>query len=724
MSAISQRSALRLLVVQVLIASMFLALLGRLFYLQIAAGPRYQLAAEDNQSRDVVTSSIRGLILDDEGRPLALNDVALVVTADYTLLGKQEDKGEQVLRRLSDLIKVPYADLWSKTRLCGTTEAIADYESRKAAYEEAKASGRKVKEPGRLCWNGSPYQPIILDIAATPETALRIVERNDLFPGIDASPQGFRQYPAPSGALLTHVLGYTGIVSESELKAAEESGQSLWLNQIVGKAGLERQYDAQLRGTPGVKTVIVDRNGRVVRALRETAAKSGNHLATSINAEIQAATEKALEETVLRARYVGDAKGRRYADGGAAIVMDLRNGRIVAMASYPTYDPNIWRGGITDKQAKSLFDASNNVPALARAIQGQYAPASTFKIVSVAAAANAGYSMDRSYDCPGSVRVGNRTFNNFESRAMGMISMNRAIAVSCDTVWYQIAYDMWLRDGGNSPKPTAKDYFFKAAHGFGMAKKTGIDLPSESSGRVPDRAWKQSWWESTKNFYCNYNKRAKPEQRTPMLLAIARENCVDGYRVRAGDAVNFSIGQGDTTATLLQMVQMYAAIGNGGTIWRPTIGRAFLSPRGEVVEEIEPIAMGRLPIKKATLAFLQRSLRAVVTEGTGAGAFAGFPLPVSGKTGTGEVYGRNPDGSLKDTTSWFISYGPTDNPIYAVGMVVSQGGYGASASGVGVRKIWDAIYAVRGGKVRPDAMPQPTGPPKQVAGIQSQGGQR
>jgi penicillin-binding protein 2 len=714
----SQRSQLRFLVVQVLVLSMFVALLGRLFYLQIAAGPVYQLAAEDNQSRDIVTGSIRGLILDDQGRPLAANDVALVVTADHTTLSKLEDKGEKSLRRLSALIDIPYEDLWSKTRLCGTTEANRDFEARMAAYERAVASGKKgVKEPRRLCWNGSSYQPIPLSTSVGAEMALRIVERNDLFVGIDASPQGFRNYPGPSGALLPHVLGYTGIISESELAGARERGEQVYLNQIVGKAGLERQYDEQLRGSPGIKTVIVDRNGRVVRTLRETAAGSGNHVATSINAEIQAATEKALEETVIRARTVGDSKGRRYADGGAAIVMDLRNGRIVAMASYPTYDPNIWRDGITDKQARALFSAENNVPALSRAIQGQYAPASTFKVVSIGAAAAAGYNLDASYNCPSNVKVGNRTFSNFESRGLGVISMNRAIAVSCDTVWYQIAYDMWIRDGGNRPKSNAKDYFFSMARDYGLGKKTGIDLPSESSGRVPDRTWKKSWWDSTKDFYCNYEKRAKPEQRTPLLLAIAKENCVDGYRVRAGDAVNFSIGQGDTTATLLQMVQIYGAIANGGTMYRPTIARAFLSPDGKVIRQIEPEVTRKLTLNKKTLAFLQRSLRSVVTEGTAAGTFATFPLPISGKTGTGEVYGRNPNGSLKDDTSWFISYGPTDKPIYAVGMVVSQGGYGGTASGAGTRKIWDAIYAVKDGKVRPDRMPQPDGPPQRVAPI-------
>ena len=669
---------------------MFVALFGRLFYLQIAAGPKYQLAAQDNQSREILSPSIRGMILDAQGRPLANNSTALVVTVDRIALSSQPDEGRATLKRLGALIKVSPDELWSRTRICGQADEVADYNARKAAYQAAIAAGRKISEPRRYCWNGTAYQPIPVTRAADPEMALRIVERNDLYPGVTAAPQGFRLYPAPEGALTTHVLGYTGIVNADELKA---SGNKLRLNETIGKAGLEKQYDKYLRGAPGVKTVVVDRTGRIVRKIGEQDPTSGNHLITSIDAGIQAAAEKALETVITRARTVGDSKGRRTADGGAAIVMDTKTGRIIALASYPTYDPNIWLDGITNDQASALFSAAKNVPALDRAIQGSYAPASTFKVVSVAALAASGQSLNANYNCPPNVKIGTRTFKNFESRAYGSIPLDKAIAISCDTVWYQIAYDMWVRDGGNFPKDP-KDYFFNAAHGFGLGKKTGIDLPSEVSGRVPDRQWKKNYWESTKSFYCNYEKRAKPNQLTPFLIAIAKENCVDGFRIRAGDAVNFSIGQGDTTATLMQMVQLYGAIANDGVYYRPTIARAVVAPNGKLIKEFKPTESGKLPVSKKTLQFLQKSLREVVTSGTGRLAFSGSKIAVSGKTGTGEVYGRNADGSSKDTTSWFISFGPTENPQYAVGMVVSQGGYGASTSGVGVRMIWDAIHTL------------------------------
>jgi len=347
-------------------------------------------------------------------------------------------------------------------------------------------------------------------------------------------------------------------------------------------------------------------------------------------------------------------------------------------------------------------------------MQGMYAPASTFKSISVVAAINAGYDMNAAYKCPSKVKIGNREFANFESKAQGTIKMKRAIAVSCDTIWYQIAYDEWVRDGGLSPKSGLHDYFFTAARGFGLGKITGIDLPSEASGRLPDRAWKERIYKENKDFYCNFKTRAKKSDLTPFLIEVARENCLDGNIVRAGDAVNFSIGQGDTLMTPIQMAQTYAAIANGGTIYKPQVARAIVKPNGQVVKEFKPevIATDVLP-KKATK-FLHEALRAVITEGTAAGAFSGFPVMVAGKTGTAEDKGRNKDGSAKADTAWFASFAPFDKPKYAVVMVVSQGGFGASISAVGVRDIYAALYGVVGGKIDPTKEIFPNGVPSKL----------
>jgi penicillin-binding protein 2 len=432
----------------------------------------------------------------------------------------------------------------------------------------------------------------------------------------------------------------------------------------------------------------------------------GFNLVTNLDARLQAATEKALQTSVLRARSLG---GR--ADGGAAVVMDVNSGKVLALASYPTYDPNIWQVGLTQKQANNLFSESSGVPALNRPLQGMYAPASTFKSISVVAAMNAGYDMNSTYKCPAKVQIGNREFANFETKSQGTINMKRAIAVSCDTIWYQIAYDEWVRDGGLRPKSDPNDYFFKAAEGFQVNKKTEIDMPSELSGRLANRQWRNDWYAENKDFYCNYKDRAAKNQLTPFLIELARENCLDGDKIRAGDAVNFSIGQGDTVITPLKLTQMYAAIANGGKILRPSVAKAVVSTDGKVVKKISAKQLGTLPATQTTLNFLQDALREVVTAGTGTGAFAGFPIAISGKTGTAQVFGRNANGTLKADTSWFASYGPTQNPRYAVVMMVSQGGFGASVSGVGVRKIYETIFGVTGSKVDPAKAIFPDGKP-------------
>jgi penicillin-binding protein 2 len=676
------RSRLSLLVIQIFIISLMVALMGRLFYLQVAAAPRYKDAALSIQSRDVVTPATRGLIVDSSGVPLALNKVGVAITVDRTKIDKQEDKGEAVLRSLAQLLGLNYADVYQRTRLCGE-------------LEKGKRAG---------CWTGSRFQPIPITKDADPTLALQIVERSDRFPGIDAQPIAIRSYPEIVGANAAHLLGYIGPLTDGDL--AGDNGRSYFRSESIGKAGLEVQYDEFLRGTPGIKTVIVDRKEAVTSTGKVTDPVGGNHLVTSIDVRLQAASEKALADAVARSR----ANGFR-ADGGAAVVMDIRTGQILALASYPTYDPNSYERGLTVKQARDLYSEEAGVPALSRALQGLFAPASTFKAVSLVAAANAGYDLNAIYDCPGEYQVGTRAFQNFESKAQGRLSMKKAMAISCDTIWYKIAFAEWLKDGGLKPKANPNDYFFKAAEGFQVGKKTGIDLPSESSGRLANREWRNSWYDQNKDFYCNYKERASKAQQTAFLIELARENCLDGDKIRAGDAVNFSIGQGDTVITPLKLVQMYAAIGNGGTIWKPTIGKAVVTTAGEVIKTIEPEKLGTLPASKATIKFLKESLREVVTGGTGTGAFAGFPVAVSGKTGTAQVFGKNANGTLKSDTSWFAAYAPTEKPRFAVVMMVSQGGFGASSSGVGVRQIYETLFGVKGSTVVPGAAIYPDGKP-------------
>jgi len=621
--------------------------------------------------------------------PLAMNKAGLVITIDRVAMDKLEDKGVGVMKRLAALLKLNYADIYQNTRLCGELP-----------------KGQKAG-----CWQGSRFQPIPITKSADPDIALQIVERSDAFPGVDAQPVAIRSYPSYLDVNAAHVLGYVGPLTESDL--LKDNGNQYFRSETIGKTGLEIQYDSFLRGEPGIRTVIVDRKEAVTSESQNTKPVAGDHLVTSLDVRLQASAEKALKDAVLRGRANGYTS-----DSGAAVVMDIKTGRILALASYPTYDPNAWEKGLTVQQASDLFSEKKSVPALNRSLQGLFAPASTFKVVSVVAAAAAGYDLNANYKCPSQVQVGTRAFQNFDSKNQGSMNMKKALAVSCDTIWYQIAFDEWLRDGGLRPKSEPNDYFFKAAQLFQITQKVGIDLPSESTSRLADRTYKKSWYEQNKDFYCNYKERATKAQQTPFLLQLAAENCVDGDKVRAGDAVNFSIGQGDTVVTPLKLTQMYAAIGNGGTIWQAKIAKAIVKTDGTVIQTFTPNKLGTLTAAPSTIKFLQGALREVVVSGTGAGVFAGFPIEISGKTGTGQVFGRNPNGSLKDDTSWFASYAPTKNPRYAVVMMVGQGGFGASTSGVGVRQIYSTLFGVTGNKVVPGAALFPEGkPPTQLPKI-------
>jgi penicillin-binding protein 2 len=678
----NQRSRLSLIVIQIFIASLMFALFGRLFYLQVAAGPKYHDAALSIQSRDVVTPANRGFIVDSSGVPLALNKVGLAITVDRTIIDKLPDKGAAVIQDLVSLLGLKFADVWQRTRLCGELP-----------------KGQKTG-----CWTGSRFQPIPITKEADPQLALRIVEHSDRFLGVSATPIAIRSYPETLGLNGGHVLGYVGPLTESDLSGA--NGRTYFRSETIGKTGLEYVYDKYLRGTPGIKTLLVDRKEAVTTVRQNTKPIAGNHLVTSLDVRIQAATDLALADAVTRAR----ASGYR-ADGGAAVVLDVTNGQVLALSSYPSFDPNAFEKGLTVKEASDLYSEKTGVPALNRALQGLYAPGSTFKAVSVVAAKNAGYDINGTYQCPAGVQVGDRLFHNFQSKSQGTLPLKQLIAVSCDTVWYKIAYDEWLRDGGLSPKSNPNDYFFKAASKFQVDKKTGVDLPSESTGRLANREWRKAWYLQNKDFYCNYSERASKAAQTPFLVLLAHENCLDGDKIRAGDAVNFSIGQGDTVITPIKLAQMYAAIANGGTIWKPTIAKAVVGTNGAVLRTFAPEKLGELGVDQTTIAFLHDALHQVTVTGTSAGIFAGFPIATAGKTGSAQVFGTNSNGAVKDDTSWYASFAPATNPKYAIVMMVSQGGFGSTTSAVGVRKIYSTIFGVQGNTLVPSLALFPNGNP-------------
>ncbi|MDJ0384686.1 penicillin-binding protein 2 [Streptomyces sp. G-G2] len=652
------RVRIRLVIIQVLVFSLLLTLGGRLWYLQIRNGAEYADEAKNNHVQQVVQPAVRGAVLDARGVALADNETRLVVSASRTELMKMKDKGKGVLSRLAGVLDMKPQDVVDKVRLCDS----------------------KTPQP---CWNGSPYQPIPVTLEATTQQALQIRERPEDFPGITAEPTAVRRYPAPGGANTGQVLGYLSPVTDNEIQAAKDTNSPFLRSDQVGRFGLERTYDKQLRGKSGVTRYEVDNLGRVIGEAQNDPSVPGANVVTSIDARVQGVAEYELNAAMVEARKQNDRNtGVNYkADAGAVVVLESKTGRVVAMASNPTYDPNVWVGGISGKDYAKLTAKESNVPLMNRAIQGQAAPGSIFKVVPTAAAVNAGYKFDGDYPCPSSYSIGGQVFKNFESQGHGSITLGRALEVSCDTVFYALGHQQWLKDGGLKPVKNPAQIFYKTAHQFGLGAETGVDLPGEEKGRIPDREWKQKFWEANKDQWCKTGKKGGT-----YVELLSYENCLEGNLMRAGDAVNYSIGQGDTLVTPIQMATIYAAISNGGTLWNPTIGKAVISADGKKTEEIQPKAHGKLPMTEETRSKINDALEGVATRGTAAWRFGGWPqkqIPMHAKTGTAEVYG-------KQTTSWFATY--TED--YTIVMTISQGGTGSGASGPAVRNIYNAIYGL------------------------------
>ncbi len=685
-------SRTRLIVIQVLVVALMATLFARLWYLQVVSGDAYQAQAAENAVRDVVVQPQRGLIVDAMGRPLAASRLSWVVSVDRTLLAGLPKRGQQdLLHRVSDLVDVPYRDIRDRLRLCGESGA----------------------PPPPRCWNGSPYQPVPVAEDVRERVAVDIQERREDFPAVLAEQRLVRDYPEPFGVNAAHVLGYLSPVTADEYETAlADDDSTVTSTSLVGRSGVEKQYDRWLRGVPGADGLAVDSQGRVLGPESSRRPEPGDTLVTSLDARVQAVVERELEQTILRARQTIDTvTGRRYeATSGATVVLDPNNGRVVAMASYPTYEPEVWVGGISDRQLSRLYSTRAAEPLLSRPTQAQLAPGSTFKPFMAMGALSDGYSPATRLNCSSSFTVGNRAYKNFESGAYGYIGFDKALQVSCNTFFYQVGFNLWLEAGGEDAPLNTQDPLVEAAQSAGFGSLTGIDLPAEASGRIADRRWKMQYWKDNKDYYCELGK----EPGSDFLHVFAREFCIDGYAFRAGDAVNFVIGQGDTIITPMQLAVGYAAISNGGTLYAPRVGKALLSPSGEVVRRIKPEVQGRLPFPQRVIDYVDTALRGTPVDGTLAWKMGGFPLDVvqlRGKTGTAEVYG-------KQTTSWLSTY----NDDYVVVMMVEQGGTGSGTSGDSMRRIWESLYGIEGEQVRPvNTLIPGTTPPEGLPTVDARG---
>lgn len=706
-----RRRDARIIVLQVLVLSLIATLFLRVAWMQLGDSAQYRTAATSNSVREVVVPAQRGLILDQQGRPMVANRSGLSVTVDRAELARQGDGGKQVLSTLANKLGTTYDALVNRMKPCGTPGAPS--------------------QP--LCWNGSRERPVIVAEDVPQEVGLQLMESEGAFKAVRTELTPTRSYPKPYGINLAHIAGYLGPMTQDEVSKLDDESQTALANSAIGRSGLEQTYNDVLSGRPGVQQVSVSRSGKVTETLRDESAVAGENLVTSVDARLQAVVEQQLAAALQRGRAQG-----KPSDSGTIVVSDVTNGRILALASAPTYDPKVWVGGIKESEYAALTDPKRGNPLLNRATQGTYAPASTFKVISTAAAVGAGYNPNSAYACPSSYSVGGQAFKNYESHSYGSIDMARALSVSCDTVFYKLANEMWLKDGGLNPRGTPQEAMYNMAVGFGLGKKTGIDIPGEGTGRVVGREQKKADYQERKDDFCRRATEGypevKPDDRAALLQSYAKDFCAEGDKFRAGDALNFAIGQGDTVVTPLQMNTVYSAIANGGTLWKPSLAKAAVSRDGHVEKEFEPVSNGRVEASDSTLSYLRKALSETPVTGTASNVFKGFPLgqvPIAAKTGTGEVVG-------KASTSWFASFSAGSSPKYAITCMVSQGGTGAGTCGPSVRAIYEALFGITGmtvkasksvlvggkpsatlpnvtsdgiGQAGPDAVPAPAAPP-------------
>lgn len=673
----SDRSRLRLVVLRVLVISLLLTLLGRLWYLQVLAGADYAKAAAENQVRDIIATAPRGEIVDDRGRAWARNKTALVVSVDPYKLQRQSDGGVAVLHRLSHVLHMNYDVLHARITLCA---------------------------PGapRGCWNGSPYAPIpvtqLKDDLKSTRLALQILERKEDFPAVTAELAAVRHYAKPDGAFATQVLGNLAPITPDELAKLPKAEQDARRRDLVGRQGLEQQYDRYLRGKPGVKQVAVDHLGAVTGTLSDTDPVPGDDLVTSLDANVQSTLEKSLAGAVAHARALGVSGYGGPADFAAGVVLDVKTGHVVAMASYPTYDPSLWDGGRIDTKAYDSLRKRPGAPLVDKAYSSSYSPGSTFKLISTTGLLWDGQaSLGGYYPCTSSYSIGASSFRNFEGEALGTIDLHTTLVKSCDTVYYGLANADWKRDEAriaNHQKPI--EGVQHIARIYGLGSPTGLDLPNATTGHIADRRNTLLQWKATHKDYCIGAKRRKAGDP---IKAYDQEYCTDGWRFSPGLQLIEDIGQGSVLVSPLQLAVAYAALANGGTVYEPRVGRAILSPTGRVVKELGARVRDHLPVSATDLDYIRNALYGVTRGGgTASAAFSGFPfgkVNVGGKTGSAEL-----GLSRSYTSAWFASFAGLagQKPRFATVIMVDKGGIGGVVAAPAVRQVWDTVFGLEGHK--------------------------
>jgi penicillin-binding protein 2 len=631
---VNEATRVRLSVVGVIVLALFSTLLARLWFLQIASGSDFAEAAEDNRFRVIEEPAQRGRILDRNGVPIVDNTLLDTVKIER---GLEDEERATTVENLSGLTGVP--------------ETLID-----ARIDDPKIS---------------PFAPVPMTFPLDRKQLIYIEEHPTEFPGVEAVRLPVREYP--HGTMAAHVLGYVGEVSEEQLEYLEPQGYKA--GDRIGKGGIEQTFESVLHGTPYRKTVEIDSQGRVVRTVDVQRAEAGADVHTTLDVDIQRVAEESLRQGIDGAHgfvntEVEDHLEYMNAPGGAAVVLDASTGGVVAMASFPSYDPVDLANGISPEEWEEL-NGGKARPFVNRATQGQYAPGSTFKLITALAGRETGL-LEPGYTWAddGCIDLSDGTQRcNAGKIAHGAVDLRRALTVSSDTFFYVVGLNLWSNyyDAGDEETGEAIQ---RVARRYGFGSPTGFAISGEESGRVPDD-----------NFKEDFNA-DNPDPVTRLWLP--------------GDNISLATGQGDLLVTPLQLANAYAAFANDGTLWAPQIATEVQEPGGDTISEIEPKSIRKIDIDPETRTEILDGLKGAVGpgEGTASAAFADIPYgEVAGKTGTAEVGStENPKGD----TSVFVGITPPETlspetPQYVVAVLVEEAGFGASVAAPIARRIIDAL---------------------------------
>ena len=595
--------------------SIIAILFAKLWSMQLVSVDEYTEQAELNRTRTISTVAPRGRILDRNGVELVTNRPSLVVMASSEVAND-----DVMVQHLANVLGMPMVAV-----------------RRKIQDQTEGAQSRRT---------------VAVDVSR--RVVSYIDEHQYLFEGVNVEERAQRHYPM--GSTCAHVLGYTGSPTVEQLKAAEEDTSNWSIayesGDTIGQAGIEYQYESVLQGVRGEQTVYVDADGSVLDYATSIEAQPGSDIVLTIDSKVQKVAEESLASIIKKIR----SKGNSTCDSGSAVCIDVTNGEVIAMASYPTFSPNDFVGGISNDDWELLSSEEAGNPLMNRAIAGQYPSASTIKPLSTFAALNYGIASSKSgYDCTGYWTGFGQQYGQYcwNHSGHGYVNLREGNVYSCDTVFYEIGKGFFLSDNKEGLQETFRRW--------GLGQKSGIDLPAEAAGRVPDADWK---W----NYFTEADDYARSWQ--------------------GGDTTNLVIGQGDLLVTPLQMATVYAGIATRGTVQRPHLLRSVSSHAGSgsIMDYKSEIAR-TVEEQDSSFDLVQDGLQGVIYEESEAQAshFTNMKELVAGKTGTAERSGEEP-------TGWFVAYVPADNPRYVVASCVERGGYGSECAMYVVRDIMGAIY--------------------------------